>query len=43
MEKHSTDALSVRSGHTKERGKFVGGSSKSRGRSMSPRDSLKKL
>ena len=31
MENHSTDALSVRSGHTKERGKSTGGRSKSLG------------
>ena len=30
MENHSTDALSVRSGCTKERGKYIGGRSKSR-------------
>ena len=35
MENHSTDALSVRLGHTKERGKYIGGRSKSRGRSRS--------
>ena len=43
MESDSTDALSVRSSHTKERGKSTGGISKSRGRSKSPQDSLKKL
>ena len=43
MESHSTDALSVRSGHTKERGKSTGGRSKFRGRSKSPGDPLKKL
>ena len=43
MESHNIDALSVRSGHTKERGKSIGGRSKSRGRSKSPGDPLKKL
>ena len=43
MENHSTDALSVRLGRTKERGKSKGGRSKSRGRSKSPEDYLKKL
>ena len=43
MENHSTDALLVRSGRTKERGKSTGGRSKSRGRSKSPRDSSKRL
>ena len=43
MESHSTDALSVRLGHTKERGKSTGGRSKSRGRSKSPGDPLKRL
>ena len=43
IENHSTDALSVRLGHTKERGKSIGGRSKSRGRSKFPGDSLKKL
>ena len=33
----------MRSGHTKERGKYIGGRSKSRGRSKSPRDHLKRL
>ena len=42
MENHSIDALSIRLGHTKERGNPIGGRSKSRGRSKSPRDSLKK-
>ena len=41
MESHSTDALSVRSGHIKERGKSIGGRSKYRGRSKSPGDPLK--
>ena len=31
MENHSIDSLSVRSGHTKERGKSTGGRSKSLG------------
>ena len=43
MENHSTDALSVRLGHTKERGKSTRGRSKSRGISKSLGDSLKKL
>ena len=43
MENYSTYALSVRTGHTKERRKFIGERSKSRSRSKSPRDSLKKL
>ena len=43
MENHSTDALLVRLGHTKERGKSIGGRSKSRGRSKSPGDPLNKL
>ena len=33
MESHSTNALAVRLGHTKERGRYTGGRSKSRGRS----------
>ena len=43
MENHSTNALSVRSCHTKERGKSIGGRSKSSDRSKSLRDSLNKL
>lgn len=43
MENHSTDALSMRPGYTKERGKSIGGRSKSKGRSKSPGDYLKKL
>ena len=43
MENHSTDALLVRLGCTKERAKSTGGRSKSRGRSKSPGDPLKKL
>ena len=35
MESHSTDALSVRSSHTKEKGRYTGGRSKSRDRSKS--------
>ena len=42
-ENHSIDSLLVRLGRTKERGKSIGGISKSRGRSKSPGDSLKKL
>ena len=41
MENHSIDALSVRAGRTKERGKSIGGISKSRGRSKSLGDPLK--
>ena len=37
MESQSADALSVRLGHTKERGRYT------RGRSKSPRDPLKKV
>ena len=43
MENHSTNTLSVISGHTKERGNFTGGRYKSRGRSKFPRDPLKRL
>ena len=43
MENHSTDALSVRLGHTKEKGKSIGGRSKSRGRSKYPGNPLKRL
>ena len=43
LENHSTDALLVRLGRTKKRVKSTGWRSKSRGRSKSPRDSLKKL
>ena len=43
MENHSTDALLVRLGHTKERGKYTGGIYKARGISKSPKDSLRKL
>ena len=43
MENHSIDALSVRLGHTKERGRYTGRRSKSRGRSKSPGDPLKRL
>ena len=43
MENHSIDALLVRSGCTKERGKYKGGGSKSRGRSKSLGDPSKKL
>ena len=43
MERHSTDALSMRSGHTKERGKYTGGRYKSRGRSKSLGDPLKNV
>ena len=43
MENHSVDALSVRPVRTKERGKSTGGRSKSRGRSKSLGDPLKKL
>ena len=43
MENHITEALSVRSGHRKERGKYIGGRSKYRGRSNSLGDSLKRL
>ena len=43
MENHSTNALSMRSVRTKEREKYTWGISKSRGRSKSPRDPLKRL
>ena len=43
MENHSIDSLSMRLGHTKERGKYIGGRSKSRGRSKSLRNPLLKL
>ena len=43
MENHSTNSLSVRSGHTKERGKSIGGRSKSRDRSKFLGDPLKRL
>ena len=43
MENHRTDALSMRLSQTKERGNSIGGRSKSRGRSKSLGDSLKKL
>ena len=43
IENHSTNALSVRLGHTKERGKSTRGRSKSRGRFKSPGDPLKRL
>ena len=43
MENHSIDDLSLRQGHSKYRIKSIGGRSKSRGRSNSPGDSLKKL
>ena len=43
MENHSTNALSMRLGHTKERGKYTEGRSKSRGRPKSLGDPLKKL
>ena len=43
MENHRTDYLSARLDHTKLRGKSIGGRSKSRGRSKSPRYYLKKL
>ncbi|WP_156294609.1 C2HC-type zinc finger protein, partial [Serratia oryzae] len=43
MESQSTDALSVRSHCTKERGRNIGGRSKSRGRSKSPGDPLKRV
>ena len=41
MENHSTDSLSMRPGHTKERRNPTGGRSKYRDRSKSPRNSLK--
>ena len=40
---HSIDALSVRPSCTKERGKYIGGRYKYRGRYKSLRDPLKKL
>ena len=43
MENHSTDALALISGRTKERGKSTGGITKSRGISKSLGDCLKKL
>ena len=43
MKNHRNDALLVRPGHTKERGKSAWERSKSRGRSKSPGDPLKKL
>ena len=43
MENHNIDALSVRSGCTKERGRYMGARSKSRGRSKSLGDPLKKV
>ena len=43
MENHRTNTLSMRLGCTKERGKSIGGRSRSRGRSKSPGDSFKKL
>ena len=43
MENHSIDAFSVRSCCTKEIGKSTGGRSKSRGRSKSPGEPLKRL
>ena len=42
IESQNVDALSVRSGHPKERRRYIGGRSKSRGRSKSPGDPLKK-
>ena len=41
MESQNADALSVRSGRPKERRRYIGGRSKSRGRSKSPGDPLK--
>ena len=43
MESQNADALSVRSGRTKERGRYTGGRSKSWGRSKYSRDPLKKV
>ena len=43
MENHRIDALSVRLGHTKERGKSTKGIFKARDRSKSPGDPLKRL
>ena len=43
MENDSIDALSMRPCHTKERGNYTGGGSKSRGKSKSPGDPKKKL
>ena len=43
MENHSSSALLVRLGHKKERGKYIGGRSKSSCRSKSPEDPLNKL
>jgi hypothetical protein len=43
MENHSTNALLVRSGRTKETGNSTGGRSKSRGRYKSTGDPLKRL
>ena len=43
MENHNIDALLVRSGHTKQRGKSTRGRSKSSGRFKSPGDPLNKL
>ena len=43
MESHRTDAILVRSSHTKKRGKSTGEIYKSRERSKSPEDFLKKL
>ena len=41
MESHNTDALSMRLGYPKERRRYIGGRSKSRGISKSPGDPLK--
>ena len=41
MESQNADVLSVRSGRPKERRRYTGGRSKSRGRSKSPGDPLK--
>ena len=41
IESQNVDALLVRSGHPKERRRYTGGRSKSRGRSKSPGDPLK--
>ena len=43
MENHRINSLSVRSGRPKERRRYTGGRSKSRGRSKSPGDPLKRL
>ena len=43
MENNSMDSLLVRLGRTKEIGNYIGGKSKSRGKSKSPRDPLKRL